>query len=399
MTDPRDRRRHADDLRGAGRLAVEATQAVTTIVEDMHRTIGSGPIVLGAPLEAPMRALTSLLYGSVRGVTGLVGKGVDKALLALAPVLGDSVPGPEREAVLSALNGVVGDVLAARANPLALPMELRVAGRSLVLTPDALRAALPQATPRVLVAVHGSCMNDLQWEPGGAGHPSALAQELGATVVALRYNSGLHVSDNGRGFAALLEALVAAWPVPVERIELLAHSMGGLVCRSALHVGASHAWRRNVTSLITLGPPHHGAPLERGGNWLGALIGVNRYSAPIARLGRLRSAGVTDLRHGSILEEDWRGHDRFAVGLAPARHVPLPDDVQSFALAATTSSSGAASPAGDGLVPVTSALGQHTDPARTLRFTGSAVVHETTHLGLLRSAEVQSHLRTWLTRP
>ena len=54
----------------------------------------------------------------------------------------------------------------------------------------------------------------------------------GVTPVYLRYNPGRHISENGRDLAHRLQALVDAWPVPVEAISILAHSMGGLVSRS-----------------------------------------------------------------------------------------------------------------------------------------------------------------------
>ena len=70
-------RKHVDDLRGASRLAIEATKAVTDLVEAMHVTIARGPSVLGRPLDAPVRLVTGLVYGSIRGVTDLVGGGID----------------------------------------------------------------------------------------------------------------------------------------------------------------------------------------------------------------------------------------------------------------------------------------------------------------------------------
>ena len=314
-----------DGLRGASRLAIEATTGVTDLVEEMHRTIAAGPSVLGRPLDGVTRAVLGPVYGSIRAVTALVGTGIDVALAQLAPLLGESAPASEPAAVVAVLNGVLGDYLRDTGNPLAIEMRLRHGGVPLVLEPDALRAALPGAGGKLLVLVHGSCMNDLQWRWRGHDHGAALARDLGYTPVYLHYNSGLHVSTNGHAFAALLEQLVAAWPVPIVELVILAHSMGGLVTRSACHDGEvlGHAWRRKLRRVIFLGTPHHGAPLERGGNWIDVLLQVSRYSAPLARLGKIRSAGVTDMRFGSILDEDWEGKDRFARSKDLRR--PLPD--------------------------------------------------------------------------
>ena len=121
-------------------------------------------------------------------------------------------------------------------------------------------------------------MNDLQWKRKGHDHGAALARDLAYTPVYLHYNSGLHISTNGRAFAELLEALVRLWPVPLTELVLIGHSMGGLVARSACHYGAlaRHEWLRRLDKLVFLGTPHHGAPLERGGNWVDMLLGVER---------------------------------------------------------------------------------------------------------------------------
>jgi hypothetical protein len=262
---------------------------------------------------------------------------------------------------------------------------------------------MPALGAKVLVLAHGLCMNDLQWNRRGHDHGAALARDLGYTPVYLHYNTGLHISTNGGAFAGQLEALVAAWPVPVAQVAIVAHSMGGLVARSAHHQAtlAGQAWPRLLRTLVFLGTPHHGAPLERGGHWIDLLLEATPYTAPFARLGRIRSAGITDLRHGCLLDEDWAGHDRFAARTDPRRPVPLPDGVRSFAIAATTGTSGdglRARVVGDGLVPLPSALGQHRDPRLALAFPDAHqwVARETNHLDLLSRPEVYERLRSWL---
>jgi pimeloyl-ACP methyl ester carboxylesterase len=403
-----DARSHAEDLRGASRLVVDATKRVTEVVESMHRTIGGGPDVLGRPLAGPVRLVTGIVYGSIRGVTHLVGAGLDVALAQLAPLLGESVPGAERAAVLAALNGVVGDHLVATGNPLATEMCLCRDGQPLAREKGALARALPDAGGKLVVLLHGSSMNDRQWARAGHDHGAALARDLGFFPLYLRYNSGLHVSTNGRAFSALLDATLAAWPVPITEIVLVGHSMGGLVARSACHEAeaAGHAWRGKLTKLVCLGTPHHGAPLERGGNMLDLLLGVSRYSAPLSRLGRLRSAGVTDLRFGSVLDEHWEGKDRFAHGRDPRKSLALPEGVACYAIAATTTPApeeeAVKAPSGlrgDGLVPVASALGVHARPELALGFpeANQWIAYGTGHLDLLDRRDVYETLRGWLS--
>jgi hypothetical protein len=392
---PGTARRRLSDLRGATRLASEATLALTSLVEAMHARIASVP---GLPAPARTGGITGLVYRSVRGVTRLVGGSADAALALLTPLLADvadaasEMPSREREGVLSALNGVIGDHLAASSNPLALTMVVRYQGQALELERSALQAALPQATGRVLVLLHGLCMNDLQWQREGHDHGGALAQAGGYTPVYLRYNSGLPVHVNGALFAALMESLLAAWPQPIERVALLAHSMGGLVARSAIHQGrqAGHAWAPRIGDVVFLGTPHHGAPLERAGHWIDLLLGLlgaAPYAAPLARLGKVRSAGITDLRHG-----------RIGAGDSP---VPLSGGPRWHAIAACLGSGAERTKSkvlGDGLVTVDSALGRHADPARHLKFEPDRllVLNDMNHMALLDRLEVTQALLRWM---
>ncbi|HET8723338.1 MAG TPA: alpha/beta hydrolase [Anaeromyxobacteraceae bacterium] len=379
------RRSVASDLRGATRLVVEATQGVSGIVEDM---------------QGPTLGIAGLVHWSVRAVTRLVGGGLDAALAPFVHLLGETRTRPELEALLAALNGVLGDHLAATGNPLAIPMELRRDGVALDLERRALARALPRATGKVLVLVHGSCMDDLRWRRNGHEHGEALERDLGYTTVRLRYNSGLHVSTNGKELAAILERLVRAWPVPVKELSILAHSMGGLVSRSACHeaVAKGLQWPRKLRAMVFLGTPHHGAPAERAGNLVNVVLAAAPFTGPLARLPRIRSAGVTDLRHGNVLDSDWEGRDRFRHGPDPRTPVPLPRGVRCFAIAASTARGPDAPARGDTLVTVDSALGRHPDPAFDLRFPAARrwVAWGTDHLGLLDRPEVYERIRGWM---
>ena len=268
------------DLRGYSRLAVDATLGVTDLVEAEHANILRLPF-LAASATGRTRGITGLVYRNIRGVTRLVGVSLDALLAQLDAALDPAASSAEREAVQAAANGVLGDHLAASANPLAIPMRLRRDGGPLDLTTPALAAALPQATGKVLVLAHGLCMNDRQWQRKGHDHGAALAADAGFTPVYLHYNSGLHVSTNGRAFAGQLEALLGAWPVPVDELVILGHSMGGLLARSAYYYGelAGHAWPRHLRKIVFLGTPHHGTTFERGGNWVTVALGVSRYTA------------------------------------------------------------------------------------------------------------------------
>lgn len=393
-------RNHASDLRGLGRLAVEATLGVTGVVESMHHTITRVPFPVGKAPEGRTSGITGLVYRTIRGVTGLVGASLDAALEQIVPLLGETPTYPEREALVAAFNGVLGDYLAATDNPLAIRMSLRRNGESLELRREALAAAFPQATGKILVLVHGSSMNDLQWMRHGHDHGAALEKDLGYTAVYVHYNSGLHVAENGRALSALLETLVAEWPVPVTEVTFLAHSMGGLVSRAACRAAAAGGlrWIGSLRRMIFLGTPHHGAPLERGGNWLDLLLGVSPYSAPLARLGKIRSAGVTDLRFGNVRDEDLEDRDRFEHGHDRRHPSPLPEGVACYAVAGTTATAPGGALPGDSLVPVDSAFGRSARPEMTLPFPEERtfLAYGTKHMDLLSRPEVYETLKAWL---
>jgi hypothetical protein len=392
------------DIRGASRLVIDAIVGITDIVEAMHVNIASVP---GMPrVLAPRRArgITGLAYGSVRVITGGVGRALDAALARLVPLLGARGSSARRDSVLSAVNGVLGDYLARSGNPLAIPMALRRNGRPLALDSAALAARIVNPGPRLLVLVHGLCMSDRDWRRRGRNPAESLAGDLGQTALYLHYNSGRHISANGQEFAALLERLVDAWPVPVESLTLVTHSMGGLVARSAYHYAraSSLRWPARLRDVVFIATPHHGAPLERGGNWVDVILGLSAYSAPLARLGKIRSAGITDLRYGNLADEDWQGRDRFAREGDRRLAIPLPSGARCYAIAGTIAPEGSLVGdrfIGDGLVPLASALGRHPDPHRRLGFPASRqwIGEGLGHIDLLTNPATWEQIGRWLS--
>lgn len=388
------------DLRGWARLGIDAVVGVTHVVESVHATIARVAPPIGRPGPDRARGLTGLVYRAVRGTTRIVGTGLDAALAALVRDGSPQASSSRRETLVAAVNGVAGDHLEASGNPLAIPMRLRVDGVPI----DASAGPPPGLGDgrRLLVMVHGLCMNDLQWVRAGHDHGAALARDAGWTPLRLHYNTGRRVAANGRELSALLDGLLARWPVPVEAIGILGHSMGGLVARAACDAAAAagHRWPDRLTALVFLGTPHHGAPLERGGHLFERVLGLSPYAAPFVRLGRARSAGIMDLRHGAVRDDGPDG-DPHARG-ARVAPVPLPAGVPAYAIAATRSPADAAGRlAGDGLVPVASALGDHRDPTRALGIPGRRrrVIPSADHWSLLDRPEVTAQLLHWLARP
>ena len=392
---PIPNRSQLSDLRGVTRMTIDATDTIAEVVEKMHRTIQLRPGPLGVSSTDRPRGITGFVYRCVRGGIRLVGRAIDTGLAGVTPLLPEGESSPTLDAYRSAANGVYGDYLLRTGNPLAIDMSLRYRGHPLDLqAPMRVLEQHQDETPanKLVVLVHGLCMNDRQWNRNGHDHGAALADEQGYLPLYLRYNSGLHIVSNGRLLAEMLETLIENWAAPLDELVIIGHSMGGLVARSACHHAreAGHAWPKTLRKLVFLGTPHHGAPLERGGHGLDIVMQLSPYSMPFTRLSKARSSGITDLRHGAISGED-------AV-------VPLPAGVKCYAAAAVRAAKRSRLGErliGDGLVPLDSALGRHRDSARVLAIPGDRqwVGYGMGHLELLDHPEAYGQLSTWLQEP
>lgn len=395
------------DLQAALGLGFDGVEQMLALLEDGHAGIAEALTPVWFRGVLPSAALARVAYRLARGINGAVGQGLGRGLAVLpapaaAPDGSFEVPG--RAIAVAALNGAVGDHLEARGNPLAIPMHLRHRGR--LLRPGAAGAAeiLADVGDHLLLMVHGLCMADVFWHRYGHHHGRFLSRKAGVTPVSVVYNTGRHVSANGADLSALIDDLVRHWPVPLRRLSLLGYSMGGLVTRAAIEAGRRQgaSWLSLGAHAIYLGSPHHGAPLERGAHQLQAMAEINPFFASLGRLTRVRSAGITDLRHGNIVEEDWRGNDRFhhAAG-RKRRPLPLDPAFRHHAVAGTlglTPGDMTDRMLGDGLVPIDSAFGRHADAAYDFGL-GAAdrlLVTQTGHLDLLSSMTVAEAMAKWL---
>jgi pimeloyl-ACP methyl ester carboxylesterase len=216
----------------------------------------------------------------------------------------------------------------------------------------------------------------------------------------VRYNSGRHISENGHELALLLERVVTSWPLPVTEITLIGHSMGGLVARSACHYAASSDWPSRVRHVFTLGSPHKGAPLEQlacaASDRLGALPETRAMQATL----NLRSAGIKDLCHGFLCDEDWFGCDTKSFLRATARQIPFLRGANHYFVAATVSrdpDAPAGRLVGDLLVLHASAWGRGRDERLTFPIDHYWHVGPAHHMSLLNHPAVYEQVRKWLS--
>jgi pimeloyl-ACP methyl ester carboxylesterase len=290
-------------------------------------------------------------------------------------------------------------------------MAVRRGGHDVTITRDGLAAAYPDATPRLAVFVHGLFGDDDNWRLFPLGGDRAarrtygerLRDELGFTPLQVRYNTGRHVSDNGRELAQLLDGVVAGWPVGVEELVLVGHSMGGLVARSACHYGEREGrrWTSAVRHVFCLGTPHLGADLEKGANVLAWTFGRLPETRALGMLLNARSAGIKDLRFGSCIEEDWCDCDVDEFLRDRCREVPFLADASYYFVGATLNPAAVGTLLGDLLVRMPSASGRGNGTGRRIPFEldNGHELAGLTHFDLLNHPAVYETLRTWLTRP
>lgn len=393
----------SSDLQGISRLLTDANLGITDVVESMHKEIIYPPIFQSTRIQDRISLLSGMVYKTIRWSTVWVGYGMDKLLHPLGPLFGELKDTDRGEALRSALNGVVGDYLESVDNPLKITMRFRYQANPISFSPNSLSKIYSAINGKILLMVHGACMNDIQWSRKGHNHGDRLAKELGKTPIYLHYNSGHHISTNGKNLDELLEGLVKEWPVPVEEIVIIAHSMGGLVSRSATYYGQlqQRAWTNHLSKIIFLGTPHQGAPLEIIGNYLHNILKFIPYAKAIAPLAKIRSAGITDLRYGNIIDEDWLDTDRFKLQSDKRKNVSLPKDVDCYTVAGTTDNASMSLSSrciGDNLVGVKSALGQHKKISKRLNFKKEHIwiAYENTHLDLLSDRGVYNKIKEWI---
>lgn len=373
--------------------------------------LGIGPAAL--PTQLMHDAIAAGTYASIAaactGAAKIVGSLTDGSLADGSLTDGDDVaeddsrPSPSHTSrgaqTIAVLNGLIGDDMERTARVLAHPMSIRVDGRPVPPEYRALAAGFPTAGAHLVVFVHGLVETEYAWRLGGRPtYGERLDAEAGTTSIFLRYNTGRRIASNGVDLSDLLEQLVPAWPVRVHRITLVGHSMGGLVSRSAAHHAAEggRRWVDLLTDVFTLGTPHLGAPLAHGVHVAAAAMALVPETRPFANLLARRSAGIRDLIHGAITDED--GHARYtdSFDIGAAMDISVPERVRHHHASAVVTGS-PRNPVGvfvgDGLVRTDSAGGRNKLRNIGLRPDDGLAIYSAHHFTLLNDERVYSWMR------
>lgn len=412
MDDTTSQRR--SEVRALAQLVLEEIGGAAAGIGKAHRAVsdrlfagvqrGVGPAAL--PVKLLHDAIADGAYAAIDGTARMSGRIAGQALDVLhTDVRFTDIPLSETRRgglLMGVIAGFIGDVLESESSPIVGPMAVRVNGAALSLDADTLAATFPDASGRLVVFLHGLVETEASWGIGGnPTYGDRLEPALGCTQIQIRYNSGRHISDNGRSLADLLDALVTDWPVEVEEIALVGHSMGGLISRSACHLaqGDEMDWVNLVRHVVCLGSPHLGAPLEQFVHYASAALDVLPETRPFGRLLRRRSAGIRDLNQGSLVDEDWRGRDPDALAVEASQEIPLLDDAMYFFVSGSITRS-PRHPLGrfigDGLVLTPSASGKNR--RRLIGFEEENGIHVpgANHFALLNHDVVYEKLLVWL---
>jgi len=378
-------------------------------VRDMHqavagRAFGATRIVGSRVPESVHDATVTSLYGAISGLLR-VSSGAVRALAARG--IGRPVESSRRgRQIVSAVNGLIGDELRMLDDPQAIVMAVRQNGADVPVTAWQIEEAFRDGTSHLVIFLHGLCEDDESWNLGerkhGVTYASRLRAETDGTPVMIRYNTGLHVSENGKHLDVLVDQLIEAWPVRVTRITLVGHSMGGLVARAATNhaIASGRTWHHLVRDVVCLGTPHTGAALEKVVHVGSRMLRRIPETRPFSTILEARSAGIVDLRHGYISNDEWEGQDLTAQwGLDRIAAAPLPNaDYHFVASGLGTSQRHPFSAAlGDLLVHASSASGL-TRSGPIVEGALSEYVPSAHHFALLNHPRIADLLVGWLNQ-
>jgi triacylglycerol esterase/lipase EstA (alpha/beta hydrolase family) len=371
------------------KLGVEELASAPQGLKAFHLSIarrafdGVGPAA--RPVQLVHDTVAGAVYGGLAQATRFGGRALEAAIgRRYTQLLSET---PRGAAGIAIINGLIGDTLEAGRNELTQPMALRIDGVPVGVE------AFTRATPRLAVFLHGLMETEFSW--GRApNYGSRLAEESGWTPVYVRYNTGRRISENGRSLSDLLEGVVAEWPVDVDSIALIGHSMGGLVARSAAYQAseAEAAWVRRVRHVVSLGTPHRGAPLEEIVHLGSAALALVPETGGMSRFLRRRSGGIRDLRRGSLVDDDWKDRDPDALRATACKEIPLLEGATHCFVSASVTRS-PSNPIGR-LIGDMLVLGSSAAPWREEQ---AFHVGGVGHFALLNHPQVYERVREWLS--
>mgnify|MGYP000426215702 FL=1 len=282
----------------------------------------------------------------------------------------------ESNTYLPIINGFIGDKLAASSDSWAIGFSLRLQSKDLTLA----EAIKRLKNKNLVIYVHGLMADEKVWK-----HFQRIEPHF--SCLYLRYNTGLHISENGKLLSEFIAELYEKYAF--KKIHLVGHSMGGLVIRSACYQAQKKEmkWVKQLKTVFLIAVPNTGAVLEKlTGLTSVVLRRIARFH--IGKLGDVleqRSNGIKDLRLGAMLEEDWKSGDTSK--RSPVHPVIGVDYHILIGNLLKDENSVMAKYFGDGLVTRESAVG-----ATLIRHASVKVFPQTGHNSILNSPSVVEYV-------
>lgn len=307
--------------------------------------------------------------------------------------------------LLPALNGIVGDKLDEEKNSLAIQMSFRKLNEDISIPDLSISDSLKETDGDLVIFVHGLMADEVLWdEPsrGKKGFGVLLKEEKNKTILYLRYNTGRHISQNGRTLSNLLENLHEKYGNDIKSITLIAHSMGGLVTRSSCYYAGlqNQSWVLKVKKIYLLGVPNDGAFLEKIGHLTTFILKKiwNFQTRLIAKIADERSNGIKDLRWGFMVDEDWQSSTANDLLNVTRKSLPPLKGVKYYIIVGTLMENEmnvVSQYFGDGLVGKQSATGEifSTSDLQNDNFLVFRVFPKIHHISLLTNSDVYGFIK------
>lgn len=303
--------------------------------------------------------------------------------------------------LLAILNGLMGDEFEANNDPLAIKMSFRDNNQEVAIEELSSLYDFSENGGEINILIHGLMGDEYMWKKE---KPSAknklgdwLKNNVGANVLYLRYNTGLHISENGRELSNLLEELIELYGTEIKQINFIGHSMGGLLIRSAGYYAdiQRQGWIRKLKAVFLIGVPNDGSYLAQIAFFVHHVFRKIDISHDdyIARLMDVRSNGIKDLSFAYLIDEDWLDENAEDMDKHPATKIMPVPHAQYFLIGGVLGKKNKLinSYFGDGLVKSKSALTEQLHNKKNLNIK-SVIFEKENHMSLLESKDVAKYV-------
>ena len=306
------------------------------------------------------------------------------------------------------LNGLHGHTMSEKGHKALINMSFRYQSRDISIEKLKEFYDFSKYNGTVIIFIHGLMNDESIWKskPGNRKKwlGSAIEDEMKANALYVRYNTGRHISENGRQLSSLLQHFIEVHQ-SINQLNIVCHSMGGLVSRSACYYSGIHnqSWTGILKKVFLIGVPNEGSYLARVAymtQYFFRKIDPSENDS-VAKFFDVRSNGIKDLSFGYLVDEDWQNSkDGNVKNIQQTKVYPLPH-VYYYLIAASVTEENEKNRIftffGDGLVEKKSALSD-------LFITNSMISGKVNmklfprlnHLTLLESKEVFNYIKVGL---